>query len=48
MRPVPSVEWSEGIEEAWSDIASFVPKLFGFLVILIVGYFIAKFIAKAA
>jgi hypothetical protein len=48
MTPVPAVEWSQGIEDAWSDIASFVPKLFGFLVILIVGYFIAKFIAKAA
>jgi len=43
-----AVEWSQGIEDAWSDIASFVPKLFGFLVILIVGYFIAKLIAKAA
>ncbi|MGH9271698.1 MAG: mechanosensitive ion channel family protein [Ilumatobacteraceae bacterium] len=42
-----AVEWSQGIEDAWSDIASFVPKFFGFLVILIIGYFVAKLIAKA-
>jgi len=42
-----AVEWSQGIEDAWSDIASFVPKFVGFLIILVVGYFIAKFIAKA-
>ena len=43
-----AVEWSQGIEDAWSNVATFVPKLLGFLVILIVGYFIAKLIAKAA
>src|SRR6476659_5115017 len=43
-----AVEWSQGIEDAWSNVATFVPKFLGFLVILIVGYFIAKFIAKAA
>ncbi|MGI9051413.1 MAG: mechanosensitive ion channel family protein [Ilumatobacteraceae bacterium] len=48
MTSIFAVEWSQGIEDAWSDIASFVPKLFGFLVILIVGYFVAKFIGKAA
>ena len=42
------VQWSQGVEDAWRDTASFVPKLLGFLVILIVGYFIAKAIAKAA
>lgn len=42
-----AVEWSRGVEDAWSDIASFVPKLIGFLIILLIGYFIAKLIAKA-
>lgn len=42
------IEFSQGIEDAWSSIASFVPKLFGFLVILIIGYFIAKAISKVA
>jgi hypothetical protein len=48
MSPILAVEWSQGIEDAWSDVASFVPKFLGFLVILLVGYFIAKLIAKAA
>lgn len=42
-----AVEWSQGIEDAWSDIASFIPKFFGFLVILVIGYIIARLIAKA-
>jgi hypothetical protein len=42
-----AVDWSQGIEDAWSDIASFVPKLVGFLIILLIGYFVAKLIAKA-
>ena len=42
-----AVEWSQGIEDAWSDVASFVPKLLGCLVILLIGYFVAKLIAKA-
>ena len=48
MTPIFAVEWSQGIEDAWSDVASFVPKFLGFLIILIVGYFVAKAIAKAA
>lgn len=47
MMSMIAVEWSQGIEDAWSDIASFVPKFIGFLIILLVGYFVAKMIAKA-
>ena len=47
MTPLVAVEWSQGVEEAWSDVASFVPKFIGFLIILLVGYVIAKLIAKA-
>ena len=43
-----AVEWSQGIEDAFSDVAAFVPKLFGFLLILIVGYLVVKAIAKIA
>ena len=32
----------EGLVDAWSRVAVFLPKFLGFLVILIVGYFIAK------
>lgn len=48
MTPVLAVEWSQGIEDAWADIATFIPKLIGFLIILIIGYIVAKLIAKAA
>ena len=41
-----AIEYQQGIEDAWSDIASFVPKFLGFVVILLVGYFVAKAIAK--
>ena len=40
------INFSEGIEAAWSRIASFVPKFLGFLVILIIGYFVAKAISR--
>jgi MFS family permease len=35
-----------GAEAAWATTASFLPKLGMFLVILIAGYFIAKWVAK--
>jgi len=47
MTALIAVEWSQGIEDAWSDIASFVPKFIGFLIILLIGYLVAKLIAKA-
>lgn len=43
-----AVEWSQGIEDAWSRVASFVPKLVGFFIILLIGYVVAKVIGKAA
>jgi hypothetical protein len=43
-----AVEWSRGIEDAWADVAEFVPKLVGFLLVLLIGYFVAKTIAKIA
>lgn len=41
-----AVNLSQGVEDAFSDVASFVPKLLGFLVILVIGYIVAKAIAK--
>jgi Mechanosensitive ion channel, conserved TM helix len=41
-----AVDYSRGIEDAWARVASFVPKLLGFLVVLVVGYFVAKAIGK--
>lgn len=37
-----------GLEQAWSSVATFVPKLALFLAILVVGWFIAKMLAKFA
>jgi len=43
-----AIDFQGGLEDAWSRIATFVPKLLGFLVILIIGYFVAKALAKIA
>jgi len=32
----------EGLVDAWARVAVFLPKLLGFLLILIIGYFVAK------
>ena len=41
-----AVDWSQGIEDAWSDLAGFAPKLIAALVVLVVGWFIARVIRK--
>jgi hypothetical protein len=38
----------QGFEEAWTQVTTFVPKLVAFLVILLVGWLVAKALAKAA
>ena len=44
---IAKVEWSEGLQNAWNDVVEFVPKLLAFLIVLILGFLIAKAIAKA-
>ena len=44
---IAKIEWSEGLQNAWNDVIEFVPKLFAFLIIMIIGYIIAKLISKA-
>lgn len=44
---VAAIDVEAGLEEAWQNVVTFVPKLLGFFVILLIGYFIAKAIAKA-
>lgn len=46
--PILAIEFGQGIEDAWSSVITFVPKLLGFLVVLVVGYLIAKVVAKIA
>ena len=44
---VASINFSQGLSDAWSSVARFVPKLVAFLVILAIGWFIAKLLARA-
>ncbi|MGH2775693.1 MAG: mechanosensitive ion channel family protein [Actinomycetota bacterium] len=39
-------QFTDGLGDAWASIATFLPKLFGFVLILVIGYFIAKIIAR--
>ena len=41
-----AIEWEQGLNDAWARIATFVPKLLGFLVILVIGYFLAKALSR--
>ena len=43
---VAATGFTDGLDRAWSNTAAFIPKLIGFLVILIIGYFVAKMIAR--
>jgi hypothetical protein len=38
--------FTDGLERAWGNTAEFLPKFIGFLVILFIGYIVAKAIAK--
>jgi hypothetical protein len=39
-------QFRAGLGDAWASIATFLPKLMGALVVVIIGYFIAKAVAK--
>ncbi len=41
------IDFGSSITQAFTDLASFVPKLIAFLLILFIGWFIAKFIRRA-
>jgi len=41
-----AINIQQGLTDAWSSIATFVPKLVGFLLILLIGYIIAKVLAR--
>jgi hypothetical protein len=46
MGVVAQVDLEGGLERAWTSIITFLPKLGGFLLILLIGYFVAKAIEK--
>ncbi|MGH2697993.1 MAG: mechanosensitive ion channel family protein [Actinomycetota bacterium] len=39
-------EFRDGLGDAWASVAAFIPKFIAFLLILVIGYFVAKAIAK--
>ncbi|MFZ3569974.1 mechanosensitive ion channel family protein [Streptomyces sp. BH097] len=41
-----AVNFTQGLNDAWSKVAQFVPKLLGFIVVMVIGWFIAKMITK--
>lgn len=40
------VSWSKGIEDSWSKVATFAPKILSFFVVLFIGSIIAKVLSK--
>jgi len=45
-QPLAAVDFGGAVTDGFRTFATFVPKFLGFLIILVVGYFLAKFIAK--
>lgn len=43
-----AIDLGQGVEDAFRSMTVFVPKLIGFLIVLAVGYFVAKAVAKIA
>jgi Conserved TM helix len=41
-----AIDLEQGLEDAWTRIATFVPKLAGFLIILLIGYIVAKVLSR--
>jgi hypothetical protein len=41
-----AIDFDRGWEDAWARIATFLPKFVGFLLILVIGYFVAKLLAR--
>jgi len=44
---IQAVDFEQGVSDAWSNIATFIPKLLFFAIVLLVGFLIAKVAAKA-
>ena len=48
MDAVVAVEFTQGIENAWSDVAKFIPRLVGAVVVFVVGWMVARAIRTIA
>jgi hypothetical protein len=42
-----ALSYTAGLSDAWSNVATFIPKFVVFLIILVVGWLVAKVITKA-
>ncbi|SDP80990.1 mechanosensitive ion channel family protein [Lentzea jiangxiensis] len=42
-----AIDFGQGVSDAWRSVITFVPKLVAFLLILVIGFFVAKLVAKA-
>jgi hypothetical protein len=43
---IADVDFDAALEEAWENVVTFAPKLLGFFLILLIGFFIAKLLSK--
>jgi hypothetical protein len=41
------IDVGQGLTDAWRQIAAFVPKLIGFIIVLVIGWIVAKLLEKA-
>src|SRR4051794_9844210 len=44
--PMLAINFQQGLTDAWDSVATFVPKLVGFLLILLIGYLVARVLAS--
>jgi len=43
---IAAIDLEGGLEQAWESVVTFAPKLLGFFLILLIGWFIAKLLSK--
>jgi hypothetical protein len=41
-----AIDFEQGFQDAWARIATFIPKFVGFLLILLIGYVVAKLLSR--
>ncbi len=43
---VAAIDYRQGLQDAWANVIAFAPKLLGFFLILLIGYFVAKLLSR--
>lgn len=41
-----AIDWTQGFQDAWDDVAAFVPKLVAAIAVFVIGWIVAKVIRK--